>query len=249
MCGRISLKIPAYLLAEIFGVPIPPELAPRYNIAPTQRTLIIRSNHRGREATLARWGYIPSWRKADEKGPEPINARSESATTSRLFAGAMRARRCVVPASGFYEWQAQGASRSKQPFHIEPAQAHVFALAGLWARWEPLGSTPLDTFTILTCAPNKVMAPIHDRMPVILPPEVIDGWLDPAIDDVDTVAQMLRPAPESTMVARRVSTRVNNPKHDDPMCIEPEAAREGPTPPSQPRAKQEPGPGLWNQHE
>ncbi|MBL8999702.1 MAG: SOS response-associated peptidase [Phycisphaerae bacterium] len=218
MCGRISLKTPARILAEIFGVDIPTDLPPRYNIAPTQRTLIVRAAGHGREASMARWGYIPSWRNEGEKGPEPINARSETAAASRLFAQALRTRRCIVPAGGFYEWKADG--RVKRPYHVEPVDADVFALAGLWSPGQHAGADPPDTFTILTCAPNEVMRPIHDRMPVILPMTEIGRWLDPATDDAATVAAMLRPAPAAGMIARPVTMRVNSPKHDDPGCLE-----------------------------
>ncbi len=224
MCGRISLKTPARVLAELFGAAIPFELRPRYNIAPTQRALIVRAGENGREAALARWGFIPHWRKEGEKGPEPINARSESAPTSRLFAPALRTHRCVVPASGFYEWQAIAGAKAKRPFHIEPVGEEAFALAGLWSRWAPEGAEPIESFTILTCSPNERMKPIHSRMPVILPPGALDAWLDPAIDDAASVAVMLRPAPAASIVAREVSTRVNNPGHDDPQCIEPAPA-------------------------
>lgn len=223
MCGRISLTTPARVLAELFGVSIPFGLRPRYNIAPTQRTLIVRAGEGGREAVLARWGFVPPWRRAGEKGPEPINARSESAASSRLFAPALKARRCVVPASGFYEWQAAPGQKAKRPFHIEPTGAGAFALAGLWSRWAPENAEPVDTFTILTCAPNAVMQPIHNRMPAILPLEALDAWLDPAIDDAATIASMLRPAPDDAIVARAVSTWVNSPAHDDPRCLEPPA--------------------------
>jgi putative SOS response-associated peptidase YedK len=220
VCGRISLKTPARVLAEIFGVDVPPDLTPRYNIAPTQPTLIIRGGAVGREASWARWGYIPPWRGAGEKGPEPINARSETAPTSRLFAEALRARRCVVPASGFYEWRAAGRG-VKRPYHIEPLGAEVFALAGLWSRWSAGDGGAVESFAILTCAPNRVVKPIHDRMPVILPLDALDAWLDPSIDDAGTVAAMLRPAPDSSMVAREVTGHVNNPRHDDERCIRP----------------------------
>jgi len=221
MCGRISLKTPAHVLAELFGVAIPFEITPRYNIAPTQRTLIVRAGEAGREASMARWGFIPPWRKADEKGPEPINARSESAPTSQLFAPAIKARRCVVPASGFYEWQAIKGERAKRPYHIEPTGAEAFALAGLWSRWAPRGAEPLVTFTILTCAPNETMRRLHNRMPVILPFDVLNAWLDPAIDDAVTVAEMLRPALEESIVVHEVSAWVNSPAHDDAKCAAP----------------------------
>lgn len=226
MCGRISLKTPPGLLAELFGVDISFKLTPHYNIAPTQSTLVIRHDGNGRCAMMSRWGYIPHWRKSGEKGPEPINARSETAGTSRLFAEALRRRRCIVPASGFYEWQAVEGQRTKRPFHIEPVGSPVFALAGLWSRWQPSDAEPIETFTILTCAPNDVMKPIHNRMPVILPMESIDAWLDSAIDYVSEVSAMLCPAAASSIVAHEVSPRVNSPKNDDERCIQAAEAKD-----------------------
>lgn len=228
MCGRISLKTDPRVLAKIFGVDIPLDLVPRYNIAPTQQTLtIIQGANNASRAVLARWGYIPAWRKTGEKGPEPINARSETAGSSRLFAEALRRRRCLVPASGFYEWQAIEGSRIKRPFHIEPVGTDVFALAGLWSRRQPHDSDPIETFAILTCTPNDVMRPIHDRMPVILPAVSLDQWLDPTIDDIDEVSAMLRPIAAASIVAREVTTHVNNPKNDDERCIEAAVEPEG----------------------
>lgn len=226
MCGRISLKTPARVLARLFGVEIPFDLAPRYNIAPTQYTLMIRNNGAVRRAVKAKWGFIPSWRKDGEKGPEPINARSESVAGSRLFAGALRTRRCVIPASGFYEWQAVRGERAKRPYHIEPVGSEVFALAGLWSPWKQADTEAVESFTILTCAPNEVMKPIHDRMPVILPMDALDAWLDPKIDDVEIVSAMLRPASPRSMSALLVSNHVNNPRNDDPRCIHPATAAE-----------------------
>lgn len=221
MCGRISLKTPMHVLARLFGVDITFDLAPRYNIAPTQSTLVIRSNGHARRAVMARWGFIPPWRTHGEKGPEPINARSESAAESRLFGAALRARRCVVPASGFYEWQAVQGGRAKRPFHIEPVGSEVFALAGLWSLWQPHNAEAVESFTILTCAPNEVMKPIHDRMPVILPMQAIEAWLDPTLDDMTTIRTMLSPASPLCMSALSVTNHVNNPKNDDPRCVEP----------------------------
>lgn len=228
MCGRISLKTDPRVLAKIFGVDIPLDLVPRYNIAPTQQTLIIiQDANNASRAVLARWGYIPAWRKTGEKGPDPINARSETAGSSRLFAEALRRRRCLVPASGFYEWQAIEGSRIKRPFHIEPVGTDVFALAGLWSRQQPHDNDPIETFAILTCTPNDVMRPIHDRMPVILPAVSLDRWLDPTIDDFDEVSAMLRPMEAASIVAREVTTHVNDPKNDDERCIEAAVEPEG----------------------
>lgn len=226
MCGRISLKTTARMLAEIFGADIPAEFTPRYNIAPSQRTLIIRRADPGREAVMAHWGFIAPWSRPGDKGPRPINARSETASESRLFAPAFRARRCIVPADGFYEWQVVAESAAKRPYHITPADGGVFAFAGLWSRNKTPEGEPQDSFTILTRAANDAMAPIHDRMPVILPRDMVDRWLDPAIDDAATVRDMLHACTPPAVLPRRVGTHVNNPRHDDARCIQPAPAGE-----------------------
>ncbi len=221
MCGRIALNTPADILAEIFGLSIPSDYHPRYNIAPTQDTLVICASDTGHESLMARWGFIPSWRKADQKGPEPINARSETAATSLLFGSALKSQRCIVPASGFYEWQAVQGQKRKRPHVIKPVKTPVLALAGLWSRWQLQENESIDTFTILTCAPNETMKQIHHRMPVILPPSAINPWLDPALDDVQTITKMLQPAPAASITTHEVSTWINSTAHDDPRCIEP----------------------------
>ncbi len=222
MCGRFSLTTPAAVIAELFGIDLSMlELGPRYNIAPTQRSLIVRDTGDGREGTMARWGFIPPWRKPGESGPEPINARSETAPTGRMFAPAVRRQRCIVPASGFYEWQKVEGEKVKRPHNIVPTDADVFALAGLWSRWAPADAEPVESFTVLTCAPNATMQPIHNRMPVILPADLVGQWLDPAIDDAETIAQMLRPAADNALRAYEVSRWVNTPSHDDERCAEP----------------------------
>ncbi|QOJ00294.1 MAG: SOS response-associated peptidase [Phycisphaeraceae bacterium] len=228
MCGRISLNTPTEVLAAFFGVRLPAAHSPRYNIAPSQPTLILRRDdtHPGALAALARWGFVPAWRRTGTPGPAPINARAETAAQSRLFAEALRRRRCVVPASGFYEWQA-AAPRGKRPFHISSTRAEPLALAGLWS--PPAAGCDLPTFAVLTCPPNAVMRPIHDRMPVVLAREDVDAWLDPACDPA-TIDALLRPAPDDALVAREVSTRVNSPAHDDPACLEPPPPPPPPSP-------------------
>jgi len=223
VCGRFSLNTPADLLAQIFALPIPSELPTRYNIAPTQPTLIIRQSPQAREAATARWGFIAPWRREGEKGPEPINARSESAPSNPLFAQALNSRRCIVPASGFYEWQIIPGEKNKRPHYITPANAPILPLAALWSRWTPTARPAVESFTILTCEPNQRLKPIHNRMPVILPLTAIDAWLDPAINHAPSIAAMLRPAPEESIVIHQVSPWVNSPAHDDPRCALPVA--------------------------
>jgi len=221
MCGRYALSTPADILSAIFDIPIPSPYHPRYNIAPTQDTLIICAGTDGRAAIMARWGFIPSWRTADQKGPEPINARCESAATSRLFAQPLRRQRCVVPASGFYEWQKVSGAKHKRAYLARSPDGSVLALAGVWSSRPTRGGTSIESFAILTCAPNASMKPIHDRMPLILSADARDAWLDPGTDDAGTIAQMLIVPPPSSISIREVSTWVNSTSHDDPRCIEP----------------------------
>lgn len=221
MCGRFSLSTPAEILAEAFGLEEPPQLAPRYNIAPTQAVATIRSDQGGqRRAHLCRWGLVPSWAKGNWRGRPLINARSETAGSSPAFRSAFGHRRCLVPADAFYEWKALPGSKRKQPFLIRMADAHPFALAGLW---EPsIGTTEaVETCTILTTEPNDLVRDIHDRMPVILEPESYGLWLDPATRASAPLRALLRPFQGERMLAYPVSTRVNSPRNDDPACAAP----------------------------
>ena len=243
-------------LAELFGVEWPRGYRVRFNVAPSQLTPIVRGVGVGvggvgdggvvgvgREVVMGRWGFVPSWRrvgeggKGRELGPVPINARSETAGSGRMFSGALRGRRCVVPATGFYEWQVVGGGSGvggsgggrvgagrrlpKRPFHIGPkGGVGVLALAGVWAPALDSGDG-VDTFAILTCGPNGVMRGIHDRMPVILPMGCVDRWLDPGLTDVGLIGEMLRPTDDDAIEAREVSTWVNSVSHDDARCLEP----------------------------
>ncbi len=196
-----------------------PLLAPRYNIAPSQPVPVVRAADAGREWVNLRWGLVPSWAK-DAKLAQ-INARAETAPDKPMFRSAFRKRRCLIPASGFYEWQATGGKR-KQPFCIRLADDKPFAFAGLWERWEgPDG--PVESCCILTTEANDLVRPIHDRMPVILDPRHFDQWLDPKQRDAAALAPLLRPFAVDAMKAYPVSPWVNDPRHDDARCLEPAA--------------------------
>lgn len=222
MCGRIALNTPDDELAELFRASVPEGYRPRYNIAPSQHTPIVRAGEGDqREIAIAHWGFTPRWYKPGDKSPRPINARSETAGSSRMFGSSLTKRRCVVPASGFYEWQATPGSKTKQPFHIYPADGGVFCMAGIWTSWQPEEGPAVDTFAILTCAPNTLMRRIHDRMPVILDPESMNLWLDPAVEEVSELEAVLRPFDADEMTADPVSPHVNKPANDDARCIEP----------------------------
>jgi putative SOS response-associated peptidase YedK len=237
VCGRFTLTSPAQAIAEAFGVEPPADLAPRYNIAPSQDVLVVRAAESG-ERTIApvRWGLVPWWSKEIPRSLSTINARAESAAEKPAFRDPFRQRRCLVPANGFYEWQPSPGGRGgpRQPFLARLRGGEPFAIAGLWERWRPRArsdgpSAPgagdgerLESCAILTTAPNPLMAPIHDRMPVLLPPEAWDLWLDPREHDVERLRAILRPFPAEAMEAIPVTPWVNDPRHDDPRCVEPQ---------------------------
>ena len=220
MCGRFSLSTPGEILAEAFGLEEPPQLDPRHNIAPTQTVATIRSDEGGRRsAHMCRWGLVPAWARQTWRGRPLINARSETAERSPAFRTAFARRRCLLPADAFYEWKALPGARRKQPFLIRMADGNPFGLAALW---EPATGGPgaVETCTILTTEPNDLVRGIHDRMPVILEPGSYGLWLDPAAHASAQLRALLGPYPGERMVAYPVSTRVNNPRNDEPACAE-----------------------------
>ena len=202
---------------------------PRYNIAPTQEVLVVREPDRGeREAAMLRWGLIPSWSKEMQSGAPMINARGETVAEKPSFRTALRKRRCLIPADGFYEWhQAPGsAARSKkQPYYIHRRDGRPFAFAGLWETWTPKNAPAgegltLESCTIVTTAANTTLAPLHDRMPVILAETDYATWLDPAIQDPAAVTPLIGPCGDDELVAEPVSTHVNRVANDDPRCVQ-----------------------------
>lgn len=224
MCGRFSITSPAREIAAAFGVAEPFDLAPRYNVCPGQDVPVVRSRHGADERVLdlVRWGLVPWFVKEPGPAGRMINARAESAATSPAFREALRRRRCLVPADGFYEWR-PGATKKdpKQPFHIHRGDGRPLALAGLWERWKAPDGSRLESCTILTTTPNELLAPVHDRMPVILAPDAWSLWLDREVQEVERIAPLLVPAPPEHLVVTPVSTWVNDPKHDDPLCLAP----------------------------
>lgn len=211
MCGRYTLTKLADLLRLIPWLQAPADILERearYNVAPSQVMPIVAAD----AVRTAQWGFVPAWAKELPK-VRPINARAETVAASGLFRGSLARRRCLVPADGFYEWK--GNKPPKQPYLIRMRDGSPFAFAGLWDRWRaPGGAAPIDTFTILTTAPNELMAAIHNRMPVIIPAGRYRDWLegDGAPDE------LLRPYPSHGMEAFPVTSRVNSPKHDAPDC-------------------------------
>jgi putative SOS response-associated peptidase YedK len=221
MCGRFTLFEADKVLSKEFGVSGVPPLSPRYNIAPSQPIAAVRTPHTGggRELALLRWGLIPSWSKDPAIGNRLINARAETVQEKPSFRNAFRRHRCLIPANGFYEWQRQ--ERGKQPYFVRMRDERIFAFAGLWDRWESPDDGVIETCAILTTAANAVLAPIHGRMPVILPQAEYARWLDPALKDPDSLSPLLVPFPPEEMLAIPVSPRVNAPSTDDEKCIAP----------------------------
>jgi len=166
---------------------------------------------------MVRWGLVPSWAKDEKMGARMINARGETVAEKPSFRAAVKTRRCLIPADGFYEWARKG--ERKQPHFIHFADGRTFAFAGLWERWHGGGEPPLETCTIITTTPNELTATLHDRMPVILPPVRFDEWLTPEPLAGQRLEKLLAPHPAEGMEAYRVSTYVNSPRNDGPECI------------------------------
>ena len=220
MCGRFSLGA-TIRIGQLFDLPNWPETPPRYNIAPSQDVPAVIQNREtaAREFRPFRWGLVPSWAKDPAIGNRMINARSETAATKPTFRKPLRERRCLILADGFYEWKREGSR--KQPYHIRLQNGEPFAFAGLWDRWHPPEGQPLESCTILTTTPNEILQPLHDRMPVILPPSTYRLWLDPAVRGVESLQALLIPYPAAEMIAYPVSTRVNSPTNETQDCIAP----------------------------
>lgn len=219
MCGRFTLATSGTQLAAQFALTEVPQLAPRYNIAPTQSVAAVRAAANGRELALLRWGFVPVWAKDPSIGARMINARAETAAEKPSFRTALRQRRCLIPADGFYEWQA--VPGGKQPFYFHMADGAPFALAGLWERWKSPEGAPLESCTILTTEANDLLRPFHDRMPVIIAPEEYARWLDPALRDPEAVHDLLSPYDSDLMAAHPVSREVNRVANDGPQLIAP----------------------------
>ena len=169
-----------------------------------------------RELSLVRWGLIPSWAKDPSVAARMINARSETAATKPAFRDALKSRRCLIPADGFYEWKK--TARGKQPYCFEVRDRELFAFAGLWDRWRDASGEWLETSSILTTTPNAVASAIHDRMPVILDPDRYDLWLDPGMKDTAAASDLLKPCDAALMRCYPVSTRINRVANDDEGC-------------------------------
>lgn len=224
MCGRYTLRTHLNQLLQLYAAQSQIEWEPRYNIAPTQQVAAVRSipDSTSRELVLLRWGLVPAWADDLKIGNHMINARAETLAEKPSFKTALRRRRCLVLADGFYEWRQEG--KVKQPLFIRMKDAKPFAFAGLWERWTKSGS-PIETCTIITTNANTLMSELHDRMPVILSPVAADVWLDQEIEQPELLLSLLGPYPDDEMEAYPVSTLVNSPKNESSECIVPIASK------------------------
>lgn len=216
MCGRYTLISNAEAIRRLFRLPLFDErlAIPRYNIAPTQPIVVVRQGARGRELVPMRWGLIPGWAK-DPKDISLLSmARAEGIETKPAFQNAFRRRRCLIPASGFYEWQRRGKG-AKQPFAVRPDDAELLAFAGLWETWFGTDGAEIDTAAIVTVPCNEGLRALHDRMPAIIAAESFETWLSPNTDPAEALA-LLKPAPGNLLTCVPVSTRVNAAANDDP---------------------------------
>ncbi len=235
MCGRYTSVTSVAELAAYFGADdvVADDLGPRYNVAPTDEVYAVVLAGGGRRLGTLRWGLVPPWAEDPKVGARMINARAESLADKPAFRPAFGHRRCLLPADGFYEWQhldgatasggGRGGGGASRPWYVRRPDGEPLALAGVWERWRPRGSDgpPLVTAAVVTTSANERLAPLHDRMPVVLAPGAWDDWLDPANDDLDALSSLLVPAPDHLLEALAVSSLVNRVANDGPALVEP----------------------------
>lgn len=220
MCGRYAITTAPEAMRRLFRYSENPQFPPRYNIAPSQPIAVVRMIDGARHFALMRWGLIPSWVKDPKTFALLINARGETAAQKPAFRAAMKRRRCLIPADGFYEWRRDGAR--KRPYFIRAKSGATLAFAGLWETWTGPNGEELDTAAIVTTAANAVLRPIHDRMPVILAEAAFDPWLSPAVD-ATTASALIAPAADDLLEAYEISTAVNRVANNGPGLIAPVA--------------------------
>ena len=223
MCGRFFIAQAPQVFAEFFGYPERPNFPPRYNVAPTQPVPIVFEDGGSRRFRLVRWGFWPSWLKDPKTFPLVINARAETMLEKPTFRGAVRHRRCIFLADGFYEWRREGTGRKamRTPFAITRADGAPMALAGVWEAWLGADGSEIDTAAIVTTGANGTMAAVHDRMPAILSPTQVAAWLDTRDVDQSEAAALCRPCPDEWLRLEPVSDRVNAVRNDDADLIVP----------------------------
>ncbi|MFW9889149.1 MAG: SOS response-associated peptidase [Candidatus Thorarchaeota archaeon] len=219
MCGRFNFLSHKKAVEERFGVTdIDFDIVPRYNIAPNQKIAAVIQDPKLRMVEM-RWGYIPFWAKEDKIGYKMINSRAEKVAESRVFRSSFQKKRCLIPATGFYEWQKVG--KVKKPMHIRLESRDIFSFAGIYSRWKSPQEKTVLSCSIITTTPNSLVKPIHNRMPVILPREREATWLDPKLQDVEVLKELLLPYEPDGMEAYEVSTYVNSPDNTGPVCTLP----------------------------
>lgn len=217
MCARFCLAAPAEVVSSVFGLPEPPNLSPRHNIAPsTPIAGVVQPPGSPRQLRLFRWGLVPPWAKDPQAGL--INARAETAAEKPAFRAALRRRRCLVPATGFFEWREE--TGGKQPYLFRRKDAQPFGIAGIWEIFEGAEGA-FESVALLTTSSNELVSPYHDRMPVIVPPSEFDRWLDPSLGRPEAIADLLAPVEWPDMEVVPVDRRVGNPRFDSPEAIRP----------------------------
>lgn len=227
MCGRYTSTTPPADLGAYFDVDevVVTDLGPRFNVAPTDEVYAVATSSSGtRRLGAFRWGLVPFWAKDASVGSRMINARAESILDKPAFRRPLERKRCIVPADGFYEWQAVEGQKAKQPWYISRVDGDALAFAGLWESWRPVKGSDegrIVSCTIITTDANDAVRPVHDRMPVVLPPGEWAGWLDPTNSDVDDLHRLLVPAPAALFQLRPVSTAVSNVRNDGPHLLDP----------------------------
>jgi putative SOS response-associated peptidase YedK len=221
MCGRFTLTIDPADLKEAFPwLSIHDDLIPHYNIAPTQPVAVVPNTGENKLDYFI-WGLIPSWSRDPSIGSRLINARAETLAEKPAFRVAFRRRRCLILADGFYEWQSITGSKSKTPIYIQLKSKQPFAFAGLWDIWTHPDGSEIRSCTIITTQPNELIEKIHNRMPVILPPQSYTQWLDISENRPEPLSKLLLPYPAEAMTSYQVSKSVNSPQNDTPECIQP----------------------------
>jgi len=222
MCGRYTQTAAFEELALRFGITVEEvseeDLTSRYNVAPSQPIPIVVGERSGRRLVMARWGFHPSWMRSSRLAP--INAKAETIATSGMFQSAVERGRCLVPASGFYEWKPVPGRKKKQPFYVRLRGGELFGFAGLWSPADPRTDAP-PTCAIITTTANDLLAPIHDRMPVILRPADEARWLDPSLTNPASVLSCLQPLPAEQLEAYPVSALVSSPDNEGAQLVEP----------------------------
>jgi len=249
MCGRYAITSAPEAIRRLFAYEDQPNFPPRYNVAPTQPVPIVRFVEGERRFALVRWGLVPSWVKDPRSFSLIINARGESVLDKPAFRAAMRRRRCLFPADGFYEWKA--TSGRKAPYYVRPKAGGPMAFAGLWETWMGPNGEETETAAIVTTQANRTLATLHERMPVIVPPEAFDFWLDAANVYSAMATALIAPAREGLLEAYEVSSAVNRTANDSPALLEPVSANQEaaeaaasavePKPKQKPRQKKDDG--------